>query len=145
MKNQKNIKCEWMAKNNALANIDGQVYPCCYLANSFTLRSIFGPDVKKDYPDEMTYGGRKWKKSDEKDLDTKVYLLEEYFKHKDELNLYNNSLEDILNHEWFTKTLPKSWQEDEKTHRLCAKHCSVKSEYYIKNKSNSRNENGSAE
>lgn len=140
MKNRQNIQCEWMAKNNALINIDGQVYPCCYLANSFTLRNIFGHDVKKDFPEEMNYGGKKWKKSEEKNLEKKEHILEEYFDNKKDLNLHENSLEDILNHDWFTKTLPESWDDESKTHKLCKKYCSVKSEHYIKNKSRSRND-----
>ena len=55
MKNHKDIRCEWLSKNKGLVNIDGQVYPCCWLANSFTLRSIFGNNVKEDYPDEMVF------------------------------------------------------------------------------------------
>ena len=145
MKNRQNIRCEWMAKNNALVNIDGQVYPCCYLANSFTLRSIFGLDIKKNYPEEMDYGGRKWKKSEEKDLDKKIHLAEEYFKNKEHLNLKDNSLEDILNHEWFTKTLPESWNDEELTHRLCKKFCTVSSDSYIPNKSRSRAEDETTE
>lgn len=133
------IKCEWMAKNNALANIDGQVYPCCYLANSFTLLNIFGRDVEKDFPDELNYGGKKWVKGEQKNLNKKIHLVEEYFKHKDKLNLKNNSLEDILNHEWFAKTLPESWEDENLTHRLCAKYCTVNSEHYHPNKSKSRN------
>lgn len=127
---QTKIKCEWMAKNTALANIDGQVYPCCYLANSFTLLNIFGYNVKEDFPDELNYGGVKWKKNKQKDLDKKPYLVEEYFKHKDELNLKTNSLENILSHEWFTKALPKSWNNDELIHKMCKKHCNVNSEHY---------------
>lgn len=138
MENRQNIQCEWMAKNNALINIDGQVYPCCYLANSFTLRNIFGPDLK-DFPDEMKYGGREWKKSDQSS-GTRPYLAEEYFKNKDELNLKKNSLENILNHEWFIKTLPESWDDKNLTHRLCKKYCTVNSEHYHPNKSRSRHE-----
>lgn len=138
MENRQNIRCEWMAKNNALINIDGQVYPCCYLANSFTLRNIFGPDLK-DFPDEMRYAGGVWKKSEHKS-NSRPYLTEEYFKHKDELNLKKNSLENILNHEWFTKTLPESWDDENLTHRLCKKYCTVSSEYYHPNKSRSRHE-----
>lgn len=138
MENRQNIRCEWMAKNNALINIDGQVYPCCYLANSFTLRNIFGPDLK-DFPDEMKYGGRQWKKSDHTG-DARPYLAEEYFKNKDELNLKKNSLENILNHEWFIKTLPESWDDENLTHRLCKKYCTVSSEHYHPNKSRSRHE-----
>jgi hypothetical protein len=133
------IKCEWMAKNSALANIDGQVYPCCYLANTFTLLNIFGRNIKDDFPEELNYGGRKWVKSEHKDLDKKIHLAEEYLKNKDALNLKNNSLEDILNHEWFVKTLPESWEDENLTHRQCKKHCTTTSEHYHPNKSKSRN------
>jgi len=145
MKNHKDIRCEWLSKNKGLVNIDGQVYPCCWLANSFTLRSIFGNNVKEDYPDEMVYGGRNWKKSEETELDKKIHLADEYFKHKDELNLHNNSLEDIFNHDWFIKTLPESWHNEENTHRLCSKYCSVESEHNKINKLKPRNEDGSAQ
>lgn len=134
------IKCEWMAKNSALVNIDGQVYPCCYLADSFTLLNIFGRNIKDDFPDEINYGGANWSKSKQKDLDKKIHLVEEYFKYKDELNLKNNSLENILNHEWFTKTLPESWKNDDLIHKKCKKHCNINSEYYHPNKSKSRND-----
>ena len=140
MKKQKNIQCEWMSKNNALVNIDGQVYPCCYFANSFTLRRIFGQDVKKDWPDKLNMGGRHWKKSEERNLDTVYEVKDSYFDNSEALNLKHNTLEDILNHDWFTKTLPESWEDETKTHRLCKKHCSIDSEHYIKNKSNSRNQ-----
>lgn len=139
MKNRQKIRCEWMAKNNALANIDGQVYPCCYLANSFSMVNFFGPDLEKDFPDEMIYGGGKFKKDAVRnDKSRNPYLAIEYFKNKDKLNLHNNSLEDILNHEWFTKILPESWDDENLTHRLCKKYCSVNAEHYHPNKSRPR-------
>ena len=39
-----------------------------------------------------------------------------------ELNINNNSLEDILNHKWFTDTLPKSWTGNN-PHRICVMMC----------------------
>jgi hypothetical protein len=42
--------------------------------------------------------------------------------------LFTNDLEDILNHEWFTKTLPESWEKPETTHKLCTMMCGVDEE-----------------
>ena len=49
-------------------------------------------------------------------------IIQEYREHADELNINNNSLEDILNHEWFTDTLPKSWTGNN-PHRICVMMC----------------------
>ena len=143
MKNRQNIQCEWMAKNNVLVNIDGQVYPCCYLANSFSFLNLFQVE---NFPDSMEYVGRKIEKKEiEAAKRNKPYLADQYSKFKDDLNLNNNSLEEIINHEWFIKILPESWDNEDQTHRLCKKYCTITSEYYIKNKSNSRNDNGTIE
>ena len=29
------IKCEWLSQDKILVNPDGQVFPCCYLANKY--------------------------------------------------------------------------------------------------------------
>lgn len=137
LKNNPKIKCEWMAKQNALINIDAQVYPCCYLANAFYLMTLF--NGLENLPNEMTYGGRKVKKDKNlKDHYKKSFIFHEYMKYKDELNLMNNSLEEILNHKWFTEILPNSWNDENLTHRACNRFCNPESEMYIKNKSNGR-------
>ena len=54
------INCQWREKNRVLYNIDGQVYPCCYLVNT-------------DYM-----------KGDNQ------YIMKEYNKSKEQLNIFNN-------------------------------------------------------
>ena len=63
-------------------------------------------------------------------------VLAEYDENMEELNIFNNSIDKILTHKWFTKTLPESWnnpdlglnmsRDNPKLLRQCAKHCGVK-------------------
>lgn len=92
------IDCKFLnQKTKTLVNADGSVWPCCYLGchNYDT-----GPVYANDHI-------------------TNQHLFKEYRKTEDKQNLNNHSLKEILNGEWFTKTLPESWK-DEKT---CARQC----------------------
>ena len=96
-----NIICEWAEKNKYLQNFNGQVYPCCYLVNAHTQKIYEGQGEIQE-------------------------IFNKYNEVKDELNIFNNDIETILSHEWFTKTLPESWDDPDKTLRQCTKHCGVK-------------------
>jgi len=48
--------------------------------------------------------------------------MQKYWEWEDELNINNHSLAEILNHEWFAKTLPDSWEGDN-PHRICVMMC----------------------
>lgn len=105
------IECSWQNEGRILINPDGQVWPCCYLCNvAFRWKT-------EDKIEE------KFNKNN-----PKFNIFNEYFDKQDELNLKNNSMEDILNHEWYTKTLPESWEQDETTSYQCKKFCGVKNE-----------------
>ena len=107
--NKNNIICRWMEKNKFLINPDQQVWPCCYLANQGYKSRITG-----EYNDPNVIA---------KGADDVVHpVMQEYYKHEDELNLKNNSIENILNHKWYTEILPESW--DSNPHRLCMLMCS---------------------
>lgn len=98
------IECEWLETNRALVNPDGQVWPCCFLANQqykFAQKNEYLPS--EDHP-----------------------ALVEYNKLKDELNIHNDTLTNILKHEWFEKTLPESWKDPANAIRQCEKFCSKK-------------------
>lgn len=113
MKNKHNIICRWMNNKNGqkfLVNPDKQVWPCCYLANPGYRQKTNGE--YKD-PNIIAKGV----------ADIAHPLMRSYFENEEELNLKNNSLEEVLNHEWFTKTLPESWEGDE-PHRMCVVMCS---------------------
>ena len=98
------IKCKWAEGNRVIVNPDGQVFPCCYLANGMYQAKI----------EENTY------RINLEHVDI------EYKKSEDELNLKNKPIGAILNHEWFSKTLPESWEDESKTHRNCRMFCGVK-------------------
>ena len=97
------IICEWAEKNRYLQNFNGQVYPCCYLVQTQTQKLFNGTNR----PEEQE-------------------IFKKYNEVKDELNVFNNDIETILSHEWFTKTLPESWDDPDKTLKQCTKHCGVK-------------------
>ena len=53
-------------------------------------------------------------------------VVREYENKKDELNLFtNNNLCDIIQHDWFSKTLPNSWNS-ENPNRQCVEFCGNK-------------------
>ena len=47
----------------------------------------------------------------------------EYIKENKNLNIFNNSLSNIIDHEWFKSKLPNSW-ESETPIKQCVQHCS---------------------
>ena len=112
------IVCEWEKINKFLINPDGQVYPCCYLSNA-TYQAKNNEDETKEW---WTKNGINKHYSKSKHL----HIMKKYYEFEEELNIFNNSIIDILNHEWFQKILPESWKDDEYTHKECMKMCSHK-------------------
>lgn len=99
---EKEIKCRWKYSNRILVNIDGQVYPCCYIVNSY-YKSHFvdrGIDIAKHS------------------------VMKEYAEHKDEHNIFKNDLRKIITEsKWFNQTLPESWTGNNPI-EVCVKNCS---------------------
>ena len=106
----KKIVCQWAKDKKLLINPDGQAWPCCYLSNP-----AFTSKIQEERDGKISYGY---------DV-VNHHIFDEYSKNEDKLNLFTNDLEDIINHEWFTKTLPESWKKPETTHKLCTTMCSV--------------------
>ena len=53
-------------------------------------------------------------------------VVKEYENKKDELNLFtNNNLCDIIQHDWFSKTLPNSWNSENPI-KQCVEFCGNK-------------------
>ena len=103
------IKCSWREKKQVLINPDGQVYPCCFLANvEYFLQETKNNQKGYEYP----YGRR-------------TVVMNNYNEHKSELNLKNNEMKEILEHDWW-KFLEKSWDEPDKTDRRCIRFCGIK-------------------
>lgn len=100
------VICKWKRKNRFLINPDGQVMPCCYLANAEYFRDVTGanPDIK--YP-----------------IGPRTYIMERYAESKEDLNAFNKPLEEVLNHPWWNE-LEESWKNPEHTDRRCIRYCS---------------------
>jgi hypothetical protein len=98
------VRCSWQEEGRILVNPDGQVWPCCYFCNKAYYAEQTGKidEWFSRYPDR---------------------IFHKYFAHKEELNLKNRTMEEILSHEWFTKDLPESWIEEDTRAEQCQTFC----------------------
>ena len=72
------IKCKWRDEKRVLVNIDGQVWPCCYLVNN-------------EYEYDVSNSKSGYKDNQE--------VLESYSSYKDELNIFKNDMDSINKHQ----------------------------------------------
>ena len=112
------IECQWMRDRRLVVNPDGQVLPCCYFANSIYIKVETGR-LNAEYAKNQH-----WPDGSIKKIKINADVLKDYYKEKDKYNIFKRPLKDIINDDWFTKTLPESWENEEKTCNLCIKHCS---------------------
>jgi len=108
------IKCEWQEENRILVNPDGQVLPCCYMANFYF------------YSKQLIEQGR----SEEVPFKRKMRhdVMSSYHNNKENYNIFENDMSEIVNGEWFVKTLPESFESETTAHSICLQHCRVKNE-----------------
>lgn len=92
------VKCKWLESGRIVINPDGQVVPCCFFANRLYTTKIF-----RAVPE----GG----------------ILDNYNKAAEELNVFNQPIDKILQHNWFNQ-LYQSWNDSDKVSKICIKHCS---------------------
>ena len=101
------ITCRWLEKSRMVVNPDGQVHPCCYFANFHYMNKHQNPEGYKHFfethPDQS--------------------LMAEYDRNKDDLNINNKSMKEILTHEWYDQSLPNSWKEQNTRHEICIRFC----------------------
>ena len=96
----------WLEMNKCLVNPDGQVIPCCYLANGlFRHLSI---------PDHDLGSGRGWSENK---------TLKKYIDNKENFNLDNQQIDSILKSDWFNKDLPESWDSYDTIPHPCKIFC----------------------
>lgn len=146
--NKLNVKCEWMETKRLLINPDGQVLPCCYFANvvyMYDKMNKFGPP-KDDSKylldaDESVEARIKRRNEFRNEISDQIgdkerivketkqdNVLMNYHQNKDKYNIHKTPLEEIINSEWFTKTLPESWDNPKVAVRQCKEFCRVKDE-----------------
>ena len=90
------VFCQWKNLNEVNINYDGSVHPCCYFGNSH---------------------GRKGKAFFENEI------IKKYENDKNELNVFSNSLEEILLHKWFNSDLKNSIKQS--PINQCRRHCGI--------------------
>ncbi len=95
------VECEWRNKQKVVVNPDGQVWPCCYLCNPTYKHSVVV--------------GHMLEKND-------VWL--KYLANAEKYNVFNRPLSEIMREEWFTETLPESWEKEETSLQACKHWCS---------------------
>jgi len=120
--NKLNIRCQWMETKRLLINPDGQVLPCCFFANVMYMYDKLGTSEKiaeKKNQINSQIGDADIIKKQTETAD----VLMDYYKNKEKYNIHDTSLEDIIKSDWFTKTLPESWDDENKAPRHCKKHC----------------------
>jgi MoaA/NifB/PqqE/SkfB family radical SAM enzyme len=91
------IKCQWQKSNRITISFDGQVHPCCYFSNPYNT------------PTSTSF------KQNE--------LIKSYLENKSDLNIFNNTLSDIIDNIWYIEKLPDSWVSDNPV-KQCEKFCS---------------------
>lgn len=126
----KKIYCYWYERGELQINPDGQVFPCCFIANTMYLAKTFG------YPEKGTLERRK-------DSDRVMFELEEpealaqhilegdwcnreYIENESEMCLDNYSINKIINHKWFKK-MEKAREKWETAPQICQRMCTVSS------------------
>jgi hypothetical protein len=126
--NKCNIKCEWMQTKRVLVNPDGQVLPCCFFANVIYMYDRMGAPEEWTPKDEYGISDQLMDVPRVAHETSQETILMDYYKNREEYNIFDNDLEDILNSDWFKKTLPESWEDESKLARQCKTYCQVKDE-----------------
>lgn len=90
------VFCQWKNLNKVNINYDGSVHPCCYFGNPYTSQnnSFFENEIIKKYESN-----------------------------KNELNIFSNTLEEILLHKWFDEDLKSSIKNN--PINACKRFCGV--------------------
>ena len=115
--------CEWMQSRRAIVNPDGQVIPCCFIANVLYMVDKIAPvdELAKQRDDVTDQIGKK-------DVIKREFfedpVLADYYENRDRFNIFKRPLQDILADDWFTKDLPESWNDSDNIPTQCWWNCS---------------------
>ena len=96
------ITCKWLKGEKILVNPDGQVLPCCYLANPLYL-NLTNPKLAPGWDN--------------------TEVLKKYKDNLSDYNLNNKNIEDILSSDWFNIDLPESWKSYDTLPQPCKTFC----------------------
>lgn len=124
----KKIHCYWWENGELQINPDGQVFPCCFLANPLYLTKVFGYPERDSLDRRIDSDNVLFQLENAESLAENVHngydINKSYIKYADELNLDNKSMSEIINHKWF-KDLEKAREKWETAPQPCRTHCTI--------------------
>ena len=127
----KKIYCYWYERGELQINPDGQVFPCCFIANSMFVSKTFGypkPGTleRRADPDDILFQLEEAESVAEWVPD-RDWVYSEYIENEKDLCLDNASVDEIVNHQWYKK-LEKSREQWETAPIICKEHCTVRND-----------------
>ena len=115
IKDYTEIKCHAIERSNLKISVDGLITPCCHLSPSLERFSLDGTWVHG----QNTRAAAEWSAPISP-------IIQEYIDNTTAYNLNHNSISDIVNSQWFNKSLPKSWNDLKDSCFGCKKVCGKK-------------------
>jgi len=124
----KKVYCYWYERGELQINPDGQVFPCCFIANSMYLAKTFGYPKRGDLkrrtdPDRVMFELEEPEGVAESLLEGD-WCHTEYVESEHEMCLDNYSINEIVNHKWFKK-MEKARKKWETAPEICRRNCTV--------------------
>ena len=125
----KEIRCSFFNNNEYNVNPDGQVYPCCFFANTIYVAKQFGYPKKgtidpRNTDQESIQNGLQNSEAIATGVEDRNLMYKTYIENEDEYNLDNKSILQILNSDWYNEL--EELREDWNTApHVCKKHCTV--------------------
>tara|TARA_B100001287_G_C22307602_1_gene355689 strand:+ start:71 stop:508 length:438 start_codon:yes stop_codon:yes gene_type:complete len=124
----KEIFCYFYEKGELQINPDGQVFPCCFIANSMFVSKTFdypkpGTLKRRGKPDDIKFQLEE-PESIAEWVPRRDWIYSEYIENENDLCLDNKSINEIINHEWFKK-IQKAREKWETAPIICQEHCTV--------------------
>lgn len=110
------IECLAAKDNNIRISASGLVSPCCYLSTSIEKISEFGRQTKQTPDKSITTNGN----------DEINPLMEEYIDRRQDFNINNRSIVDILKDVWYTEKLEESFSSPKLCSYACKRVCGKK-------------------
>ena len=125
----KKIRCSFFEKNELNINPDGQVYPCCFFANTLFLAKQFGYPKKGDIDlreidSNHIQNGLQNSEAIAVGVIDNNPIYKEYVENEADYNLDNKSITEIVNSEWYTK-LEESRKTWDTAPQVCKNWCTI--------------------
>jgi len=109
----KEINCRWMGTNQIYVLNDGTVVPCCYISDFFIRAKYEAKNSANQHPE-------KYRRAT---IENPLYIELVEDSNDGTINVFKNSIRDIMNSEIYTSSFQKNWKSDNPLFQ-CEKQCS---------------------